>query len=151
MPNPSPKPHRRPSRLTEIKWFIATLSVAATLGFWTLFARQWVRQVAANSVPQDTPDPTQQDNTVTMDLPTLPPLPTLIPTLADLPVVAAPQAGMAPVASVVTPVPTEVIQAPSAPTSGKILLGGNAPSSNNNTKNNNRQKKKTTTRTHSSH
>lgn len=152
MPNTSPKPRRRPSRLTEIKWFIATLSVAATLGFWTLFARQWVRQVAANSVPQDTPDPTQPDNTLTMDLPTLPPLPTLIPTFADLPVVVAPQAAMAPVASVVTPVPTQVTQAPSAPASGKILLGGSAPSSNNNSGNNNRPRKKsTTTRTHSSH
>ena len=143
MPNTSPKPRRRPSRLTEIKWFIATLSVAVTLGFWTLFAREWVRQVAANSVPQDTPDASQQDKTMTLDLPPLPPLPTLVPTLADLPVVVAPQTIVVPV---VAPISTQVSQAPSAPTTGKILLGSSAPSSN---KNGNKPKK-TTTRTRSS-
>lgn len=143
MPNPTPKPRRRPSRLTEIKWFIATVAVAGTLGFWTLFARQWMLQVAADSVPpQDTPDAPQQDNTLVIDLP---PMPTLIPTLTDLPPVATTQKVMAPVPTVQAP----AVQAPAAPqTTGKILLGGSAPSNNNN----NRQgQKKTSTRTHSSH
>ena len=138
MPNPTPNPRRRQSRLTEVKWFIATVSVAGTLGFWVLFARQWMLQVAADSVPpEDTPEaPQQQDNTLVIELP---PMPTLIPTLTDLPLVASPQTVMAPIATV---------QAPAAPqTAGKILLGGSAPS-----KNNNRQgQKKPSTRTRSSH
>ncbi len=136
MPNNSPHPRRRQSRLTEVKWFIATVSVAGTLGFWILFARQWMLQVAANSVPQDTPEAPQQDNTLVLELP---PLPTLIPTPMELPAAVSSQ-------MVVAPVPT--VQAPAAPqTTGKILLGGSAPS-----KNNNRQgQKKTSTRTHSSH
>jgi hypothetical protein len=133
MPNTSPNLRRR-SRLTEVKWFIATLSVAGTLGFWTLFARQWMLQVAADSVPQDTPEAPQQDNTLVLELP---PLPTLIPTPTELPLVASPQ-------KVVAPLPT--VQAAAPQTTGKILLGGSAPS-----KNNNRQgQKKPSTRTRSS-
>lgn len=125
MPNNSIHPRRRHTRLTEIKWFIATLSVAGTLGFWILFARQWVLQAAANAVPpQDTPDaPQQQDNTLVLDLP---PMPTLIPTPADLPAAVSSQ-------MVVAPIPTAQATAPqvSAPlTTGKILLGGSAPSAN---------------------
>lgn len=137
MPNPTPNPRRRHSRLTEVKWFIATVSVAGTLGFWVLFARQWMLQVAADSTPpQDTPEAPQQDNTLVIELP---PMPTLIPTPTELPFVATTQ-------KVVAPLPT--VQAPAAPqTTGKILLGGSAPS-----KNNNRQgQKKTSTRTRSSH
>jgi len=137
MPNPSPNPRRRQSRLAEVKWFIATVSVAGTLGFWVLFARQWMLQVAADSVPpQDTPEAPQQDNTLVIELP---PLPTLIPTPTELPFVASPQ-------KVVAPVPT--VQAQAAPqTTGKILLGSSAPSKNNN----NRQgQKKPSTRTRSS-
>jgi len=137
MPNISHNPRRRQSRLTEIKWFIATVAVAGTLGFWVLFAKQWMLQVAADTVPpQDTPEAPQPDNTLVIELP---PLPTLIPTLTELPMVASPQTVMAPIATV---------QAPAAPqTTGKILLGGSAPS-----KNNNRQgQKKPATRTRSSH
>ena len=138
MPNTSTKPRRRQSRLTEVKWFIATVSVAGTLGFWTLFARQWMLKVAADSVPpQDTPEAPQQDNTLVIDLP---PLPTLIPTPTDLPFVTSPQTQ-----KVVAPLPTVQAQAPQ--TTGKILLGGSAPSNNNN----NRQgQKKPATRTRSS-
>jgi hypothetical protein len=135
MPNNTPHPRRRHSRLTEVKWFIATLSVAATLGFWTLFARQWVLQAAANAVPQDTPEAPQQDNTLVLELP---PMPTLIPTLAELPAAVSSQ-------MIVDPIPSVQAQAPQ--TTGKILLGGSAPS-----KNNNRQgQKKPSTRTRSSH
>ena len=137
MPNISHNPRRRQSRLTEIKWFIATVAVAGTLGFWVLFAKQWMLQVAADTVPpQDTPEAPQPDNTLVIELP---PLPTLIPTPTELPMVASPQTVMAPIATV---------QAPAAPqTTGKILLGGSAPS-----KNNNRQgQKKPATRTRSSH
>jgi hypothetical protein len=135
MPNNTPHPRRRHSRLTEVKWFIATLSVAATLGFWTLFARQWVLQAAAYAVPQDTPEAPQQDNTLVLELP---PMPTLIPTLAELPAAVSSQ-------MIVDPIPSVQAQAPQ--TTGKILLGGSAPS-----KNNNRQgQKKPSTRTRSSH
>ena len=124
MPNNTIHPRRRQSRLTEIKWFIATLSVAATLGFWILFARQWMLQAAANAVPQDTPEaPQQQDNTLVLDLP---PMPTLIPTLTDLPAVVSSQMVAAPVATVQASAP----QASAPQTTGKILLGGSAPSSN---------------------
>jgi hypothetical protein len=135
MPNHPTHPHRRHSRLTEVKWFIATLSVAGTLSFWILFARQWVLQTAANAVPMDTPEAQQQDNTLVLDLP---PMPTLIPTPTDLPAVASSQ-------MVVDPLPSVKASAPQ--TTGKILLGGSAPSQNNN----NRQgQKNTSTRTRSS-
>ncbi len=134
MPNNPTHPRRRHTRLTEIKWFIATLAVAATLGFWTLFARQWMLQAAANAVPQDTPEaPQQQDNTLVLELP---PMPTLIPTPADLPATVSSQ-------MVVAPIPT--VQASAPQTTGKILLGGSAPS------NNKQGQKKTSTRTRSSH
>ena len=137
MPNNPTHPRRRHTRLTEIKWFIATLAVAATLGFWTLFARQWMLQAAANAVPQDTPDAPQQDNTLVLELP---PMPTLIPTPADLPATVSSQ-------MVVAPIPTVQASAPqtTAPqTTGKILLGGSAPSANR------PAHKSTATRTHSS-
>jgi hypothetical protein len=137
MPNISPHPRRRQSRLTEVKWFIATVAVAGTMGFWVLFARQWMLQVAADSAPpEDTPEAPQQDNTLVIELP---PMPTLIPTPTDLPFVASP-------VKVVAPLPT--VQAPAAPqTTGKILLGGSAPSKNNN---NGQGQKKPATRTRSS-
>ena len=135
MPNNLTHPRRRLSRLTEVKWFIATLSVAGTLGFWILFARQWVLQTAADAIPQDTPEAPQQDNTLVLELP---PMPTLIPTPMDLPTTVSSQ-------MVVDPLPSVKASAPQ--TTGKILLGGSAPSKNNN----NRQgQKNTSTRTRSS-
>lgn len=111
--NSTLKKHRRPIHW-EIRLMITAMAVAATLGFWNLFAKQ---MVITQAVTLKSFDPTLQNPSQVIEI-TLPPVPTLIPPSDGQAVLSsAPSAS-----SLSTNQPVQSFQAGT-----KILLGGARP------------------------
>jgi hypothetical protein len=111
---PTLKKRRRPIRW-EIRLMITSMAVAATLGFWNLFAKQMGITQTTTSKPLD---PTVQNPSLAVEI-DLPPVPTLIPSLERQAAVSssAPSAS-----SLGNNQPVQSFQA-----GAKILLGGARP------------------------
>jgi hypothetical protein len=118
--NSANKKKHRP-RTGETKILIGALAVTSALGFWNLFARQAVNDLASAGQSQDNTSteaasPEASTNQVVLNLP---PLPTLVPELQStaLDLQSIPTAP-----AVVNVAANTVVQQPT-----KILLGGSQP------------------------
>jgi hypothetical protein len=99
--------------LREVKMMIAASACVLILGFWTVLARQSVKEASQTSqVVTPEIQPTQSI------LLNLPPMPTLIPPLNTPSTVAVP---------IINNPPPENVQIVSNPPAAKILLGGARP------------------------
>jgi hypothetical protein len=112
---------KRSSRAGETKILIGALAFTSALGFWNLFARQAVSDLASAAQSQDnmTNDVVPQEQATTNRIVLeLPPMPTLVPEIQS--------AG-----TDIQPLPTTPaavnVSSPTVQPPGKILLGGSKP------------------------
>ncbi len=129
--NPSSNKKRRGFGTREVKALIVALALFISLGFWGVFSKQLINDAASaaaglnaaagsNAAASTDPAPGPTDGLII----NFPPMPTLVPYsgLKDNGQTNNPEP------SILIPTPEKAAASAAAPVTGKILLGGAAPS-----------------------